>query len=167
MRACLRHIRDIQWLRGHNLALFWPPTYLTVDILNPKNVQKGACFDKLPASFCPRSQWTFPLLSADPKWGLNFFEFAQSNSLGFLRFHQDLENLINFIGTWCQLQFYKTLSILCLWSAQHQTLNKKVSKVMKVSHDSKRRKSSVIYFWKCFSCDLESVQSEKWSLNVN
>ena len=95
-----------------------------------------------------------------------FFEFAQNNSLGgFLRFHQDLENLINFIGTWCQFQFYKTLSIL--WSAQHQTLNKKVSKVMKVSHDSKRRKSSVIYFWKCFSCDLESVTSEKWSLNVN
>ena len=164
-RACDTLGGDIQWLRGHNLALFWPPTYLNVYILNPENVQKGACFDKLPAYSCPRSQWTFPLLSVDPKWGLNFFEIAQNISLGFLRFHQDLENLINFIGTWSQFQFYKTLSIL--WSAQHQTLNKKVSKVMKVSHGSKRRKSSVIYFWKCFSCDLESVQSEKCSLNVN
>ena len=130
-------------------------TYLNIHILNPEHVQKGAFLDKQPASSCPSSHWTFPMLSADPKWGLNFFEFAQNNSLRFLRFHQDLENLINFIWTWCQFQFYKTLSIL--WSAQQQTLNKKVSKVMKVSHDSKRRKSSVIYFWKCFSCDLESV----------
>ena len=117
MRACLRHIGDIQWLRGHNLALFWPPTYLNGHILNPENVQKVACFDKLPASSCPRSQWTFPLLSADPKCGLNFFEFAQNNSLGFLRFHQDLENLINFIGTWSQFRFYKTLRILWMCKA--------------------------------------------------
>ena len=31
---------DIQWLRGHNFGLFWPPTHLFVDFCNLGRAQK-------------------------------------------------------------------------------------------------------------------------------
>ena len=39
---------DIQWLRGHNFALFLTTTYLHVDIFNPERGQEWHFLDHLP-----------------------------------------------------------------------------------------------------------------------
>ena len=62
-------------LRGHSKTTwtrFWPflTTYLNVDIFYPKRGEKGAFFDHLPTSSCPRSFWMTPYIALKTEYEL-------------------------------------------------------------------------------------------------
>ena len=50
--------------RGHNDALFWPPTYPRGHFLCTKRGQKWQLLDLLPTPSCPRGCWMPPKLNS-------------------------------------------------------------------------------------------------------